>query len=391
MKKRFTKLASVLVALCLTLGLSAVVTAFAEGEAAPEVTYSAKTAIPEKADFVNFYGGADDLSAEDGDGVFTFAHAGYTVGLEGANIQMNTLFKMLSKKAVAEGGDGIDGWVTYSFSATPADATSDQTYPYYGGSKSGYFLHVTNYSGTTAPNCVEVQVVKSVDGATTPVIGSFFLDNAHNVPLKLSLVKGDDGKYDLSFTKLEDNTNLKTVADLELDESLFINENGQTFFSTAIYEAEGCDGQHWLHRGIAIFSAQVYTVDAAAAEVALETENYEYEEGNTYKPEVTVTLNGAALVEDVDYYVDYADNKAVGTAKAVVTYIGNYTGNAKVEKTFTIAEKTPSEQPGTSEQPGASEPGEELPEDSCSGGISAGIFGAIALMGAAVVALKKRG
>mgnify|MGYP000881898525 CR=1 FL=1 len=230
----------------------------------------------------------------------------------------------------------MDGWVTYSFSASPAQAGNDKSYPYFGGGGNGYFLHITNYSGTTAPNCVEVQVVKSVEGATE-TIRTFFLDNALNEKLDFSLAKGTDGKYSLTFAKASDDSVLKSETGLELDAALFINERGQTFLSTAIYE--GCDGNHWEHRGMAVFSMQAYTYDAASAEVTLSEDKYEFEEGKTYKPAVTVKVGTKTLAADEDYYVEYADNKAVGTGKAIVYFINEYAGNSSIEKAFVIEEK----------------------------------------------------
>lgn len=165
--------------------------------------FSAKTYVPDKFDTVDFYGGVGDIDPEEGDGFTTFAHAGMIVPLQGTNVQMTTQFKLLSKTATENGGDGIDGWVTYSFSSSPADISSDKSYPYHGGTTDGYFLHITNYSSSTAPNCVEIQFVKMQDGATENVVAPFFMDNALNVKLELSLEKQTDNTYTLKFATVE--------------------------------------------------------------------------------------------------------------------------------------------------------------------------------------------
>lgn len=77
---------------------------------------SAKTYVPEKVDLVDYYGGGGDV---DGGGFTTFAHAGLLVPFEGTKVEMETQFKLLSKKTVEEGGDNVDGWVTYSFPRRP--------------------------------------------------------------------------------------------------------------------------------------------------------------------------------------------------------------------------------------------------------------------------------
>jgi len=77
--------------------------------------------------------------------------------------------------------------------------------------------------------------------------------------------------------------------------------------------------------------------------------------GYEHKPVVTVVdtyqaLEGGELVEktktltkDVDYTVTYVDNINLGTATAVITGIGNYTGEAY--RSFTITDKQPNDPP----------------------------------------------
>lgn len=56
--------------------------------------------------------------------------------------------------------------------------------------------------------------------------------------------------------------------------------------------------------------------------------------GQAITPEVTLTHNSAALVNGTDYTVSYSNNKNAGTATAVITGIGNYSGTMKT--TFRI-------------------------------------------------------
>lgn len=60
--------------------------------------------------------------------------------------------------------------------------------------------------------------------------------------------------------------------------------------------------------------------------------------GEAHEPTVTVT-DGGTLTAGTDYKVTYADNTNAGTAKVTVTGQGNYSGT--VEKTFAIAQATP--------------------------------------------------
>lgn len=73
---------------------------------------------------------------------------------------------------------------------------------------------------------------------------------------------------------------------------------------------------------VGISSPQVYTGD------------YIIPEYNLY-----INNNVVMLEENVDYTVEYIDNLDVGTAKAVFTGIGNYTGTYKATNFFKITKK----------------------------------------------------
>ena len=126
-KKLLSTLAVGALIAVVALGTNAGLTVSAEeGTSLAEKQY-----VPDKFDFVDFYGAVGDIEKDKGDGVTTFAHAGLITPLNASNIKMNTSFNLLSKKTVAEGGDDVDGWLTYSFSKTPADKQSDNTIPSY--------------------------------------------------------------------------------------------------------------------------------------------------------------------------------------------------------------------------------------------------------------------
>ena len=61
--------------------------------------------------------------------------------------------------------------------------------------------------------------------------------------------------------------------------------------------------------------------------------NCEYS-GKAVVPEMILENNGIALVKDKDYTVTFKNNTSVGTATAIISGIGNYSGT--VEKAFTI-------------------------------------------------------
>ena len=70
---------------------------------------------------------------------------------------------------------------------------------------------------------------------------------------------------------------------------------------------------------------QAQAASLAKATVKVADQSYT---GDELKPAVTVKLAGKVLKDGVDYTVAYADNKEVGTAKATVTGIGEYSGEA---------------------------------------------------------------
>ena len=73
--------------------------------------------------------------------------------------------------------------------------------------------------------------------------------------------------------------------------------------------------------------------DLADAVVTLASETVYYT-GNPVYPSVSVTYEGAALVVNTDYTLNYTDNTEIGAATVTVTGMGEYTGS--VVKTFQI-------------------------------------------------------
>ena len=73
------------------------------------------------------------------------------------------------------------------------------------------------------------------------------------------------------------------------------------------------------------------------AQVTLSEDSYVYD-GTAKTPQVTVTLDGAELVQDTDYTVEYKNNTDAGTAQVVVKGCGLYSGT--VQKAFEIHKAT---------------------------------------------------
>ena len=379
-----------------------------------DASYKINKYVPDKYDFIDYWGGAGDIEPEYGDGVTSFAHISSLVPLKGQNIKFTTSVQLLSKNA-----DNVDGWVTYSFSSQSGEEGNDKSFPYYGGNASGYFLHMTNYSNTENPSNLEVQFVKSINGETT-LIDKFFVSNLitntgvlknDEIIFNFSLVKNENGSWTLCFTNKATNEIIFSKAYDYLNERLFINQNGQTYLSSAIYEGNGCNGEHWNHRGLKIYDMDVFTLDATNTNVTLSQTEYIYEEGKIYKPEVSVTINDEKLAKDVDYYLEYQNNKVVGKANVIVNFIGQYAGNEAKIVEFDIINKQepdvpsvepsgepsnepsnePSSTPSSSEQPTSSNNDEKTNNNKkgCKGEATATGFILLTLIGALFTKKRK--
>ena len=58
--------------------------------------------------------------------------------------------------------------------------------------------------------------------------------------------------------------------------------------------------------------------------------------GQAVTPEITVSNGENTLIKDIDYTVEYKNNVEIGTARVVITGMGNYTGSVEME--FEICE-----------------------------------------------------
>ena len=88
------------------------------------------------------------------------------------------------------------------------------------------------------------------------------------------------------------------------------------------------------YTGTVTKSFEIAKADISSAAITYDAGPYGYT-GKEWKPEVAVSFNDAALTADTDYTVSYENNINAGTAKIIITGIGDhFTGST--EKTFTI-------------------------------------------------------
>lgn len=131
----------------------------------------------------------------------------------------------------------------------------------------------------------------------------------------------------------------------ELTQTVTVTVNGKTLTVGTDYTVSGLTGTEpgsypvtvtgtGNYTGTVTKSFEIAKADISSAAITYDAGPYGYT-GEEWKPEVAVSFNDAALTADTDYTVSYENNINAGTAKIIITGIGDhFTGST--EKTFTI-------------------------------------------------------
>ena len=131
----------------------------------------------------------------------------------------------------------------------------------------------------------------------------------------------------------------------ELTQTVTVTVNGKTLTVGTDYTVSGLTGTEpgsypvtvagtGNYTGTVTKSFEIAKADISSAAITYDAGPYGYT-GKEWKPEVAVSFNDAALTADTDYTVSYENNINAGTAKIIITGIGDhFTG--LTEKTFTI-------------------------------------------------------
>jgi hypothetical protein len=152
-------------------------------------------------------------------------------------------------------------------------------------------------------------------------------------------------KYDLSICKTSIRNQICTGEAIIPDENSItvISPNGKTLHYGTDYVIESARnnvnvGTAIAHiappnNGISVLSQDVsfniIGIDLSDAIITF-PDDISYQ-GEACTPEPTVVVNGKTLTKDIDYTVLYSNNNGVGTAAAIITGTGNYTGIKTVE------------------------------------------------------------
>ena len=131
----------------------------------------------------------------------------------------------------------------------------------------------------------------------------------------------------------------------ELTQTVTVTVNGKTLTVGTDYTVSDLTGTEpgsypvtvagtGNYTGTVTKSFEIAKADISSAEITYDAGPYGYT-GKEWKPEVTVSFNSATLTAGNDYTVSYENNINAGTAKIIITGIGDhFTGST--EKTFTI-------------------------------------------------------
>ena len=131
----------------------------------------------------------------------------------------------------------------------------------------------------------------------------------------------------------------------ELTQTVTVTVNGKTLTVGTDYTVSGLTGTEPGSYPVTVAGTGNYTGEVtksftiskaqiSSAAITYDAGPYGYT-GKEWKPEVAVSFNDAALTADTDYTVSYENNINAGTAKIIITGIGDhFTG--LTEKTFTI-------------------------------------------------------
>lgn len=102
-------------------------------------------------------------------------------------------------------------------------------------------------------------------------------------------------------------------------------------------EASGGASSGERYTGSRTLHFTIAPAPVSSCKIAISNASYT---GKAVTPAVTATYNGEALVEGVDYQASFSDNKAIGTAAAVISGIGDFTGT--VSNSFKVRLASPS-------------------------------------------------
>ena len=285
-----------------------------------------------------------------------------TVTLDGKTLLLNTDYSVSYNNNIEVGTADVSisgmgnysGSVTTNFTITKADISEaavtleKSSYTYDGSAKTPAVTVSLNGKTLVLNTDYSVSYDKNTEVGTADAIISGMGNYTGNTTATFTITKADisnaavtlektsftyDGKAKTPAVTVT--LNGKTLV-LNTDYSVSYNNNIEVGTADAIISGMGnYTGSATAHFTITK-AAEVVKTDISKATVTLEKTSFTYD-GKAKTPAVTVTLNGKTLVLNTDYSVSYNNNIEVGTADAIISGMGNYTGSATAHFTITKA------------------------------------------------------
>ena len=285
-----------------------------------------------------------------------------TVNLDGKTLIPNTDYSVSYNNNTAVGTANVSisgmgnysGNVTAHFTITKADISKaavsleKTSYTYDGSAKTpavtvnlnGKTLvrntdYTVSYNNNTAVGTANVSI-SGMGNYTGRATANFTITKADISKAAVSLEETSytyDGSAKTPAVTVT--LNGKTLA-LNTDYSVSYNNNIEVGTANVIITGMGNYTSSVTAHFTITKAVEVVKADISKATVTLEETSYTYD-GSAKTPAVTVTLDGKTLVLNTDYSVSYNNNIEVGTADAIISGMGNYTGSATAHFTITKA------------------------------------------------------
>jgi len=183
---------------------------------------------------------------------------------------------------------------------------------------------------------VEGTVVDALYDAEQKGVSQFWLDDGSGVNANIFIdgyiLSGTTGKNELASI-------VKKGAVISAVGLVYAHPEGSSDVSVTCLRVRNCDEITLISTGTqgggndnGNTRVPAAPVDIAGAQITVNGACVY--DGKAKEPELTVSVNGSFLAKGTDYQVSYSNNVNAGTAQAVVTGIGGYTGT--VTQNFTI-------------------------------------------------------
>ena len=279
-----------------------------------------------------------------------------TVSLNDKTLLLNTDYSVSYDKntevgtadAIISGMGNYTGNTTATFTITKADISEaavtleKSSYTYDGSAKTPAVTVSLNDKTLLLNTDYSVSYDKNTEVGTADAIISGMGNYTGNTTATFTITKADISNAAVTLEKssytydgsakrpsVTVNLNGKTLV-LNTDYSVSYDKNTEVGTADAIISGMG----NYTGNTTATFT--ITKADISNAAVTLEKSSYTYD-GSAKRPSVTVNLNGKTLVLNTDYSVSYNNNIEVGTADAIISGMGNYTGSATAHFTITKA------------------------------------------------------